>query len=569
MRNRFIPTFSVLVVLGSVPENLPGCLLQIATAEKPGSALTLIEAIQQAGRRKDAGASHRYLELAQELVDTSDMQAVDSKQRTAVHWCVLSAQSALSSRLRDAYSRLLKELLNAGAEVNAQDWYGNTPLDYQRQSAAQEIEQVLIEQGGEYGYTQSAEARILHLLDQVRQAEGENDLNRLHTLLESDLPANSVLSVRLLTRLASHVSRAGDPVEAVVTAPLEVEGRITVTAGTKMEGTVLNAQRASNKYQQAQLEIDFCNLIDRSGTITPIALILTDVDNARERVQEGRIIGIPFPQAFAERLSWGIRMVGMAHPLLAYALEAASLGWQKEFSREIILEPGVDMSLKIMAPEKSKELPGDSVPVMEIPSGLAEIIQGFPLRTTTAGNVPSDLVNVLLVGSQSQLAKAFESTGWLQAQKLSLTSGLKTFSSLAEQKGYSEAPVSLLLLDGKKPDLVYQKQTNTFAKRHHIRIWKNSQSYQGRELWLGAATHDIGIRVMKGGTRWVHRIDPQVDREQAKVKDDLLFTGCVGWFSLVERPAVPQRTMNATGDEIRTVGKLLVLSLIPGTDDGK
>jgi hypothetical protein len=529
--------------------------------EKPGSVPTLIESLQQAGRQKRAAESLRYLEQAQKLLDASGMQAVDSKKRTALHWCVISAQSASNAKLKSAYSRLIEELLSAGADVNAQDWYGNTPLDYQRQPASQEIEQILIEQGGQYGYTQAAEARTLHLLDQVRQAESEKDFVYLHTLLESDLPANSILSIRLLNRIASHVSRAGDPVEAVITAPVEVEGRITIGAGTRIEGTVLNAQRAPNKYQQSQLEIDFCNIIHSSGAVTPIAALLSDVDNARERVQDGRIIGISFPHTFSEKLTWGIRMVGIAHPLLAHALEATSLGWQKKFGQEIVLEPGVDMYLKIVAPQKMKELPAGGLPAREVPPDLAKGIQGFPLRTATSSNVPSDLVNVLFVCSQLQLTKAFESAGWLQAQKLNLTSGFKTFSSLAEQKGYSEAPVSLLLLDGRKPDLVYQKQTNTFAKRHHIRIWKLSQSYQGEELWLGAATHDIRIGVMKGGTRWIHRIDPQVDREQVKIKDDLVFARCVEWFSFAERPAIPHRTTNATGDEIRTQGKLLVLNL--------
>jgi hypothetical protein len=311
------------------------------------------------------------------------------------------------------------------------------------------------------------------------------------------------------------------------------------------------------------LQIEFCNLVHASGARTPIAAVLAEIDNAREQLNDGLIIGIPFPQTFSGRLSWGLRIVGVADPLLAHALEALSLGWQKELHREIILEPGFDMSVKILAPEKLKELPDGAPAVGSVPSDLADLIKRFQVRTTTANHVPSDLVNVLLVGERSQLIRAFESAGWTEAQKLGVKSGLKTFASLAEQKGYSEAPVSLLLLEGKKPDLVYQKQTNTFAKRHHIRIWKSSQLYQSRELWLGAATHDIGISVQRGGTHWVHRIDPEVDREQTKVKDDLLFTECVEWFALLDRPEVPRRTMNATGDEIRTEGRLLVLNLAP------
>jgi hypothetical protein len=71
------------------------------------------------------------------------------------------------------HSRSVEELLNAGADVNAVDWYGNSLLDNQRQSASRDIEQILLEKGGQHGNTHTAEARISHLLDQVPLAEGE------------------------------------------------------------------------------------------------------------------------------------------------------------------------------------------------------------------------------------------------------------------------------------------------------------------------------------------------------------------------------------------------------------
>jgi hypothetical protein len=545
-----------LVVVGGC------CLLpKVSTAGQADPKLALIDAIRQAGRERSAAAFLQQIEAADALVPSADVAAVDSRKRTALHWSVLSAHSSSSAKLNDACRRLIEDLLAAGADVNAQDAYGNTPLDYQQRSPAGLLEEVLIEQGGQRGYTQTAQARVLYLLDQVRAAERDNDLQRLRSLLESDLPANTVLSVRLLTRVASHEARAGDAVEAVVIAPVEAGGRLVVAPGTKIEGTVLRARRASTRYEQAQLDIDFCNVVHDGGGTTPVAALLIEVDNAREQVREGQIVGISFPQAASDRLSWGRSAVGFVHPLLGHALEAAILAWQKGFGREIVLPAGTDMFVRIMAPEKLAAIPGGAVAAAEIPAGLADIARGFPIRTTSAGNVPSDLVNVLLVGSRSQVEGAFESAGWSPAQKLGVTSGLKTFASVAQQKGYTEAPVSLLLLDGRKPDLVYQKQTNTFARRHHIRIWKSLQTYEGRELWVGAGTHDVAIAVLKGGRAWYHLVDPQIDREQTKVKDDLLFTGRVGWFSWFERPGIPRRSMNATGDELRTEGRLLVLWL--------
>ena len=102
MRIRFIPVFLVLLFGVRPGDNPVGCLRILTAAEDPGSELTLIESIRQAGRQKHAAESLRYLDQAQKLLTTSDIKAVDSKERTALHWCVLSAQSASGARQREA-----------------------------------------------------------------------------------------------------------------------------------------------------------------------------------------------------------------------------------------------------------------------------------------------------------------------------------------------------------------------------------------------------------------------------------------------------------------------------------
>ena len=78
------------------------------------------------------------------------------------------------------------------------------------------------------------------------------------------------------------------------------------------------------------------------------------------------------------------------------------------------------------------------------------------------------------------------------------------------------------MIDGRHPDLVFQKSLDTFAKRHHIRIWKLASTYNGREVWVGAATHDIAVEHTKTMTKWTHRIDPHIDRERDWIESDLL-----------------------------------------------
>jgi len=144
---------------------------------------------------------------------------------------------------------------------------------------------------------------------------------------------------------------------------------------------------------------------------------------------------------------------------------------------------------------------------------------------------------------------------------LNAASGLETFRAIAELRGYKEAPMSVLLLDGRKPDLVFQKQNNTFAKRHHLRIWARPASFEARPVWVCAATHDIGIEFSPENRTFIHKIDSEIDRERAKVVNDLLFGGRVRGLALVDRPKAPRQTRNATGDAVSTDGRMAVLVL--------
>jgi len=133
--------------------------------------------------------------------------------------------------------------------------------------------------------------------------------------------------------------------------------------------------------------------------------------------------------------------------------------------------------------------------------------------------------------------------------------------ALAEDRGYSEAPVSVLMLDGKPPDMVFEKLNDTFARRHHLRVWRRPVTFQGKPVWAVAATHDMGINFSEANRTFIHRIDSQIDRERAKVVNDLLFTGRVQSVELVDRSNVPLHGQNATGDNLETDGKIAVLVL--------
>lgn len=372
------------------------------------------------------------------------------------------------------------------------------------------------------------------------------------------LPTATRMEVRLKTRVASNSSQPNDPVEAVLIQPVVIGGQIVVPAGTGISGSVKKASPITKPDERATLELAFSKL----GGVTVEAQVVA-VDNARESVdQTGRIVGILGSETLTARLDQQVGKVQQKYSKLGGFLETVKSAVFKESDPEIVYEPGVEMTLTLTkaAGWKNAAAPGAALEPLSPETELYEFVSSQPFQTTTEEGTASDLTNLMFLGTEEQLKSAFGAAGWVTAAQLSAVSGLEVVRAVAESRGYKEAPVSTLLLDGKKPDLVFQKQNNTFAMRHHLRVWRRPASFHDRPVWVCAATHDIGIEFSPEKRNFIHKIDPEIDRERAKVASDLAFSGHVKALSLVARPAAPQHSQNATGDKLETDGRMVVLA---------
>ncbi len=202
-------------------------------------------------------------------------------------------------------------------------------------------------------------------------------------------------------------------------------------------------------------------------------------------------------------------------------------------------------------------------PRLAVDVPLQQLVAAAPPRTETPNKKLSDPTNLMFLGAREQLISAFGEAGWYAPDDLSVKSALKTAQATLRQTGYDNGPVSTLLVAGRPPDLVFQKSLDTFAMRHHLRIWKLNQTYNGQDVWVAAATHDIDTTNSRAGSKWSHRIDPHIDRERDWVETDLLFVGTAVAYAEVDRPNALRTLSNATGDQIVTDGKMSVVQLAP------
>jgi hypothetical protein len=69
-------------------------------------------------------------------------------------------------------------------------------------------------------------------------------------------------------------------------------------------------------------------------------------------------------------------------------------------------------------------------------------------------------------------------------------------------------------------------------ERNHLRLWLTPLTDQGKDVWIGQISRDIGVR-LSSKTFVTHKIDPQVDEACDYLVQDLLLSGSPSGFGYV------------------------------------
>lgn len=370
-------------------------------------------------------------------------------------------------------------------------------------------------------------------------------------------PSKSV-HVRLTQALTSYGTEAGSVFGAVVIAPYVRDGRVVLPPGTTVRGTVQRASRIGVGLvrERAILELAFDGYELPDGRQFPLTGKLKRIDNARETVTPaGQIKGILaanspqslvggmwhvpslelFPRSFVGLTGAGGKLFSeySLGPVGAVGLFALRCALFRLPEPEIRLPAGTEMLVAI-APLPADAPSFEPQPPGEVPPDLAAWLGEQPVSVARLnGMEAADIVNIAIAGTREELVNAFRAAGWTEAEPLTPRSVSRAYHAYTAQKGYPSAPVSKLLYRNAEPDLVFQKSLNTMSKRHHIRIWRATDT--NRDLWLAAATHDVGVR-FDSAMKFTHQIHPRIDAERGKVVHDLAFTGCAEPAGYVARP---------------------------------
>ncbi|GAC1422880.1 MAG: hypothetical protein NVSMB62_18970 [Acidobacteriaceae bacterium] len=199
----------------------------------------------------------------------------------------------------------------------------------------------------------------------------------------------------------------------------------------------------------------------------------------------------------------------------------------------------------------------------EILSLAPTLFDGVPRRVEDQQGKPGDMVNFALIGTEEKLEKAFESAGWVKVDNTAQDAVVHGVLATLAHKPYLELPMSTLYLFGRPQDFSYARADpiTVAAERHHLRVWRTDKMVNGRPLWVGSSTHDVGFETDQRNGDVTHKIDPEIDKERDFLQQSFAAAGDLQSAAYVTPPDALRSATTATGGEFHSDGRIVVLDL--------
>lgn len=193
------------------------------------------------------------------------------------------------------------------------------------------------------------------------------------------------------------------------------------------------------------------------------------------------------------------------------------------------------------------------------PAGLFATVPRFSEDIVGA---PMEPINVILVGSESDVARAFGDAGWSATDSITIGTAWHLVVADLGNQPYPQAPGTPSFWDGKPNQRGFEKPTasNSARERHHLHLWDTHFSVADAPVWVGTVHLDTSAKTASGVRLPIHQIDPAIDLEREALRADLSGSTCVR--KIAEEPVTnPMVGKNGVGNPFFTDGKTLIVSL--------
>lgn len=205
----------------------------------------------------------------------------------------------------------------------------------------------------------------------------------------------------------------------------------------------------------------------------------------------------------------------------------------------------------------------------------------LPLYCVTPDGFASDPLNIGIISTRRELITAMEAAGWYVADRHSIKNVFRMVVAPLVGQVYRHAPVSTMYLFGRRHDIAFEIPIeNTVGHRHHVRFWATTYEkkkrlsvhsiawHHRREhimgdnlLWVGAASLDVGLNIIRHNLQMTHMIDPDTDGERDLIVSQLKHAGLTAKVETIKLDD-PYRLINRVWrGYLQTDGKMSVVNL--------
>jgi hypothetical protein len=196
-------------------------------------------------------------------------------------------------------------------------------------------------------------------------------------------------------------------------------------------------------------------------------------------------------------------------------------------------------------------------------SKLNEIIAFLPPRVLDGQGREGDMVNLIFIAKEDDFQRIFALAGWVKVDKLKPSI---FWHLMWQRKHYVKLPMETFYVFGRAQDYSYAMPDPAaiVTRRHHLRIWKTDYGMNGNPIWVGAATHDVAIKIEKRKLRINHRIDPNVDAEREFIAGNLTETHLVTQVEYLSSADPVFEAQTANGEAYHSDSRILLLDFSRG-----
>jgi hypothetical protein len=157
-------------------------------------------------------------------------------------------------------------------------------------------------------------------------------------------------------------------------------------------------------------------------------------------------------------------------------------------------------------------------------AGLRKALENLPCCTKNKkGTEQGDPLNLVVIGDLEDVYYAFIRAGWDETETIYRASLFKTIRSFLFGGRYRYSPISALYVFGRPQDVAFQRARTSIHERNHLRLWLAPMRFEGKLVWIGQISRDIGVR-FTWKTITTHKIDPDVDETRNFLIQDLWYS---------------------------------------------